>query len=663
MSILQRACKTLGGMVVVLALPLAVLGQTNSSVSSSSYGPQAGEYSPAGILLGEQNHPALALNSSGGFLVWQDNITDGDGLGISAVRLDSTLSPTLGNFRVNQQGAGDQENPQVALLKNGGAVFVWQSGPLSFQHIVARFLGSNGLWLTGDITVNTATNYQANPAIALLTNGNVIVTWGSYGQDNADGFQGVYGQILSPTGQKVGSEFRINQFTPYNQRTPAVATLPNGNFMVAWVSELQRTSQGSDNTGTVQPVATGDPQHPFRSAIGINSVDIYARMFSSSGVAVTGEFLVNVLTNVCANPAIGTASDGSFLIAWSQKDSLNVNNSWDVWGRQFNKNGVGGTPQIINTQLYGDQYGPKISSIGTDYLVAWTSLGQDGSREGVFGQFLRGDGTHSGGEFRVNTTVLNQQIFPSVASDGTGRFLVAWASYTGGANSMDLMAQRYSSTGQPLSAPGTPMVVALDSYSLSVSWPPLAGFSVNHYELFADGSTTPIVVTNSMWSSKWLSPAAYQPSSMHTYQLAYVLTDGRESPQSAVASGTTWGVDGNFDGLPDDWETKYFGSDQGKWPKSASSLLAPGVTVLDVFLWGANPNDPSTWLKQWISQTPQGLFLNWNTVAGGIYQVQASADLKTWTNTGAPRFEAGTSDSIYLGFSTSGYYRVLRNRY
>jgi hypothetical protein len=644
MSLLQRAVKTLGGLALIVSLPATIYGQNNNS--TNYYATQAGEYAPAGILLGEQNHPALALNASGGFLVWQDNITDGDGLGISAVRLDSTFSPTLGNFRVNQQGTNDQENPQVALLKGGGAVFVWQSGKLSFQHIMARFIGTNGTFITGDIQVNTATNYQVNPVVSVLANSNIVVMWASYGQDNSDGFQGVFGQMLSPTGQKIGGEFQANQFTPYNQRTPAVAPLPNGNFLVAWVSELERAAQFADGSGNV-----GSP--------GVNSVDIYARVFNSSGVAQGNEFLVNVATNICANPAIGTAADGSYLIAWSQKDSITVNNSWDVWGRAFSSAGVGGTAQLINTQLYGDQFGPKISSIGMDYFVVWTSMGQDGSREGVYGQFLRSDGTHAGGEMRVNTTVLNQQISPTVASDGVGRFVAVWSSYTGGANSMDLMAQRYATTQAPLPAPSAPIVLALDTFILSAAWPPLAGFDVSYYELFVDGTNAPITVTNNMWSG-----SDFNTASTHSFQLAYVLSDGRVSPLSPIAHGTTWGIDKNHDGLPDDWETLYYGSDPSKWPAGgASAVLAPGVTLLDVFLWGANPNDPTTWLKQWVTKTPQGMFLNWNTIPGGIYQVQTSTDLKTWTTLGSPRFEAGNTDSLYLGFSVGGYYQVLRNRY
>lgn len=644
MSRLQRACLTLGGMALIVILPNAAFSQTTNT--TNYYATQAGEYAPAGILPGEQNHPSVAVGKSGGYLVWQDNITDGDGLGISAVRLDGTFSPTLGNFRVNQNGTYDQENPQVALLKNGGAMFVWQSGKLSFQHIMARFLGSNGLWLTtNDVMVNTATNhYQVNPAVTVLTNGNVVVTWSSYGQDNADGLQGVYAQILSPTGQKIGGEFLVNQFTRFNQRTPAIASMPNGNFLIAWVSELQRAAAGSG----------GSSESP-----GLNSVDIYARRFNSDGTAVGNEFLVNITTNICANPAIGAASDGTYIIAWSQKDKVVHNNGWDVWARPFSTADAGGTVELLNTQRYGDQFGPKISSIGTDYFVVWTSMGQDGSREGIYGQFLRGNGILAGSELRVNTTILNSQLSPALASDGAGRFLAVWASYTGGSNVLDLEAQRYATTLQPLTAPGAPTVIPLDSFRLSASWPTLAGFAVSYYELFVDGSNAPVTVTNNMWVSPFWSPG-----STHTFQLAYALADGRVSPVSAVSSNTTWGYDFNFDGLPDDWETRYYGSDQSKWPKGgASAVLAPGVTLLQVFLWGANPTDSKTWLNEWLSQTPEGLFLNWNTVPGGIYQVQTTTDFKTWTNVGSPRFEAGTVDSIYLGLSTKGYYRVLRNRY
>jgi hypothetical protein len=545
------------------------------------------------------------------------------------------------------------------LLPGGGAVFVWQSGPQSFQHIIARFLSASNLWITGDIQVNTATNYQINPQVAVLTNGNVVVTWGSWGQDNADGFQGVYAQILSPTGLKVGGEFQVNNFTPFNQRTPAVAAFPNGNFIITWVSEMERSSEGVDGSGN-------DLAGDRTGGSGTDSVDIYGRVFNAAGVAQgNNEFLINVSSNICANPSVAVASDGSYIVAWSQKDLVNVNNSWDIWARQFNSAGIGATnAQVVNTQLFGDQYGPKITSLGTDYLVVWTSLGQDGSREGVFGQFLHANGAHAGGETQMNTTVLNQQEFPTVGSDGLGRFIVAWSSYTAGVNGLAVNAQRFATTLQPLSPPGAPVILALDSYTLSATWPYLSGFNVSYYELFVDGSTSPVILTNNIWSSD-----NFNPGTPHTFQLAYVLANGQQSPASATAVGTTWGKDqlgyaGYSDGLPDDWETLYFGSNTANWPKNGSmTLLAPGVTVFQVFLWGANPNNPGTWLKQWISNTPEGYFLNWNTIPGAIYQVQVSTNITTWTNLGSPRFEAGATDSLYLGWTAGSYYQVVRNRY
>src|SRR5439155_14283304 len=213
-----------------------------------------------------------------------DNITDGDGLGISARRVDSGLSGTLSVFPVNAQGTNDQEKPQVATLNNGGAVFVWQGGKQSFQNIYARFMTSSNTWATGDVLVNTFTNsHRIDPVVSSLAGGNAVVVWSSFDQDGS--MQGVYAQLFSQGGQKIGLETPVNQTTAYNQRTPVVAGLSDGRFVVVWVSEQQRFE---------------------------NSVDLYARFFSAAGVAAGDEFLINTGTNICANPSIAAASGGGF---------------------------------------------------------------------------------------------------------------------------------------------------------------------------------------------------------------------------------------------------------------------------------------------------------------------------------------------------------------
>lgn len=412
----------------LLAVPLLATGQ-------NAFSPGGNDFKIAGALAGDQTAPHAAVGPTGGYLVWQDNAVTTNGLRIRAERLGSSLAQSQAPFAVSANAgsatAGDQENPQVALLKDGGAVFVWQGGKFGFQKIYARFRDAAGSFTTGDILVNTYTNsFQINPAVATLADGSVMVVWSS---DGADGeMQGIFGQRFSAAGAKLGGEFQVNQWVYKNQRTPAVAALANTNFVVAWISELQRSAA---------------------------SVDVYARVFNGSGEAVGGEFLVNTtITNLCANPTVAGSPDGGFAVAWSHKNDLArgvadaVNgvpvtprspNGWDVFGRLFNANGTATGPAIrLNTQRYGDQFAPKISAFGKNYLAVWVSLGQDTSREGIFGQFLKSNGDLEGVEFRINTTTISRQIHPVVATDGLNRFLVAWSSF-GAGTSFDLFARSY----------------------------------------------------------------------------------------------------------------------------------------------------------------------------------------------------------------------------
>jgi hypothetical protein len=665
-----------------LGIPAAVFGQTNYYKTNGT------EYAIIGSLPGDQVFPAVAVTTNGGFVVWQDNITDGDGWGISARRLDSTLSGTLSTFRVNVQGTNDQENPRVAMLKNNGAVFVWQGGKNSQEHIYARFLTPTNTFLTTtDLAVSTfPKNFQIHPAVTVLNNSNVVVVWDSFNQAGSNSFQDVYGQILSPSGQKVGTNFLINQFTNYNQRKPAVAALQNGRFVVAWVSEQERTVVSSiDNSFyaiggaayvSTNEIAIGASQNTnyfvTSSSAPTPSVDIYARLYSSNGVALGNEFLVNSNSNPCANPAVAAASDGAFMVAWSVLDEANLAASgWDVCARPFSSAGVGGVVSRVNTTVSGDQYIPQIRAIGLDYLIVWTSVGQDGSLEGVYGQFVHEDGTPVNSEFRVNTTTLARQMQPAVASDGAERFLVVWTGYNVASYNFDLFAQRYIDVNADLSAMDAPFVYApfvivSNKYQpqLVVSWPSLLGISVSNYEVYVDGAVTNMGATT---SNVWTMTAAngLTTNSTHWFTVDYTTMNGRRSPLSAATTNSTWkGL--NWGGIPYEWMAEFFGGyyngtyHTNYWPL-ANSLVAPGgPTLLQVFLSGGDPYDSTTWLQTALTKTSQGLlFLSWNTQPGFTYQVQVTTNFISWNNLGSPRFAAGSGDSIFVGGGSAGYYRVL----
>jgi hypothetical protein len=641
MSSSLRACKGFSFLGLFIGITTGLFAQ-------STYAPQGLEYPLAGSLPGDQVSPQVSISGSGGYLVWQDNVTDADGLGIGARRINGNLSGSFGVFRVNEQSAGDQENVRVALLKDGGAAFVWQGGVAGFQHIYARFLKGDGTFATGDRLVNTYTaNHQIDPAVAVLSNSNVVVTWSSYGQDGS--MYGVYAQLFSPTGDRIGSEFQVSQSTLFSQRSAAAVAFPDGGFALAWVGERQATAPISQ-TGLIV-VTNSVPRY---------TADILSRLFDADGAPRGNEFRVSDSDAPCANPTIAVSTNGGMVLAWSQKNNMANTNSWDVFVRGFD---AGAHPVSAalqaNSWAYGDQFAPKVASNGSDYMVVWTSLAQDGSREGVYGRFLSFTGNPVGDEIRVNTTTISQQIHPAVASDGSGRFLVVWSSFVGGDSSFDLFGQRYA-VSQSLPAPAAPIVSALSQSQLSVTWPELSGFSVDHYEVFVDSDPSPVAVTSNMWTAARLAAG-----STHSFRLLYQLSDGRRSPVSAPASGTTWGEDNNFDALPDDWQARYWGSSPGSWPAPQADSDGDGATNIQEFLAGTDPTDPNSLLRVQLVSSPQGTRLSWNSQPGYIYQVQASGNLNagSWTNFGPARFAAGTNDSVMVGgLGDAAYYRLVRLR-
>jgi len=627
----------------------------STALLADSYAPLGGEYPIVGSLPGDQVFPRVAFNGDGGFLVWQDNATDGAGSGISARRLDGSLSGTLSPFRVNLQATGDQQNPRVAMLKNGGAVFVWQGPAGAHSRIQARFMAADGTFVTGDVLVNSyVQNLQIDPAVACLADGNVVITWSSYLQDGS--LFGVYGQRFSAAGQKLGTEFPVAQSTLNNQRSSVVAGLPNGNFAVFWVSEKFRSMTNAWDADGSTSSDSGLAQY---------DVDIYSRFFNPQGVAIGSESKVNSAGRLCANPEVAAASDGSLVVAWSGKNSQIVSgnglvdmDSWDIYARAFGSTGAPlGNDLRLNAYTYGDQFRPVVSAAAGGYLVAWTTLGEDGSREGVAGQILSLDGQRVGGELHINTTTASQQIYPCVSSDGAGQFLVAWSSFVGGVASFDLFAQRYSAS-QTLVPPSAPFVSALSQTKLSITWAEMAGYPVAGYEVYVDGSTTPVSVQGNIWNA-----AGFAPGTIHSFQLAYRLTDGSRSPLSVAATGTTWGEDNNFDGLPDDWQTQYWGANQSAWPGSTVDSDGDGASNLQEFLAGTNPTDAASVLRVSVLASGGGYRLSWNTQPGMIYQVQTCQNPGDWTTVGLGRFAHSTVDSISMGGGNGvQLYRVIRLR-
>jgi hypothetical protein len=78
--------------------------------------------------------------------------------------------------------------------------------------------------------------------------------------------------------------------------------------------------------------------------------------------------------------------------------------------------------------------------------------------------------------------------------------------------------------------------------------------------------------------------------------------------------------DADSDGLPNEWETQYFG---GTTNANPNSMAANGVnTVMETYVAGLNPTNPSSVLLiSDLRPLTSGNILQWSAVSGRVYSV------------------------------------------
>ena len=151
----------------------------------------------------------------------------------------------------------------------------------------------------------------------------------------------------------------------------------------------------------------------------------------SQGEPLGSEFRVNTYTTGDhGHPAVAVAGrSGDFVAVWHSGGPRGLS-SYEALGQRFAATGAGlGAEFRINTYTTGRQghAGPAVALAGNgEYVVTWSSEGQDGSDFGVFGQRYSISGAPLGPEFRVNTSTAHSQALPSVAADALGNFVVVW---------------------------------------------------------------------------------------------------------------------------------------------------------------------------------------------------------------------------------------------
>jgi hypothetical protein len=173
-------------------------------------------------------------------------------------------------------------------------------------------------------------------------------------------------------------------------------------------------------------------------------------------VKVNDETLVNTQTSgvqtLAPNNQRSVAIDarGNHVVTWASQNQ--DGSGWGVYAQRFDADGnpLGGEFRV-NTTTSGDQTGPNVAmNQGGSFVIAWSSSGQDWSGWGIYAQRYDAAGNPLGGEFRVNTTTLGDQINPSVAIDDNGDFVVAWQSRNQDGSGWGIYTQSFDAHGLPL---------------------------------------------------------------------------------------------------------------------------------------------------------------------------------------------------------------------
>lgn len=138
------------------------------------------------------------------------------------------------------------------------------------------------------------------------------------------------------------------------------------------------------------------------------SADVVARIFTADWTPVSDEFLVNSFeTGNQSASEMTLLENGNVVVTWVSDGQDGDGNG--IYARVFAPDGSAVSEEIaVNSYTTGAQQEPLITTLaGGDFLISWTSQGQDGSTSGVYAQRFNADGSTDGTEFRVSDIDLD----------------------------------------------------------------------------------------------------------------------------------------------------------------------------------------------------------------------------------------------------------------
>ncbi|WPN30436.1 calcium-binding protein [Pseudomonas sp. P5_109] len=307
--------------------------------------------------LSEQDDSTVTGLADGGIMaVWEGNGT-GDASGIFGQRFKADGSKSGGEIRINTRVADDQTDPVVKVLSSGNYVVTWQSAPNDGDgndetdapgDIYAQLFNAAGVKVGVETRVNTTiAGNQEEPNITAMTDGGYLVTWAGQGTGDVNG---IFCQRFNASGVKVGTETRINTTTTDNQLFSQVTALADGGYVVAWESskasgQVDVYTQRFDANGNKVSSLTGDALANTLTWTGAGSVIIDG---GAGNDALTGGRANDHLNGGAGNDSLNGAAGADRLIGGDGSDLYYVDNAGDIVSETNATAITGGTDSVYS---------------------------------------------------------------------------------------------------------------------------------------------------------------------------------------------------------------------------------------------------------------------------------------------------------------------------
>jgi len=420
-------------MTACMLLPTSLVAASGQeSLAEDELGPEIWVDGPETVLDGSgSNHPHVAVDEFGNRVyVWEAGLTTGGARDDVFVRRFDAAGNSLGDpVRVNTLIDEAQENARVATSSDGSFLVVWESAEPSVvtptvdrDRVRSQAFDGDGNKVGTEQLLSTVSPESLQPLhldVAALrvadgSPGGYVVVWSSWTQNGTDTGKNIQARLISPNGSPFGGQFQVNGTISGDQTEPAVAELPDGGFLVVFVS-------------------------PNNKLLG--------QRFDAAGQPVGSDFQINTtFDNGVSAPDVELGWDGVVGVIWEDdEDGLEFE---EIRARLFDSDLTPLGPDFrVNNLLTDDQKNPALGNYGPEgFLAIWGSdegstAGDDISKLSVQARLITGQDTFDGLQFQLNDWIAGRQHVPAV-SGWYGRLGSAFRSDSNKDENSDVIAGR-----------------------------------------------------------------------------------------------------------------------------------------------------------------------------------------------------------------------------